>query len=148
MNMPTKFYHGGRLGRRSKPKLWEYGAGLYITSHEQTARKYAKGGRKFYEIQFLGGVEIDSVYLSATVCLAFIRANSIRADFSRHIKDGKISASIFNNCCLNSKLTAKKALALADFIRASGIDYERVENPFGWGETMLVVYNLDKIKIL
>jgi len=27
----------------------------------------------------------------------------------------------------------------------NGIDYQIVSNAFGWGETMLVLYNMDKI---
>lgn len=31
------------------------------------------------------------------------------------------------------------------FLVENGIDYSTVNNPFGWGETMLVLFNMRKI---
>jgi hypothetical protein len=34
---------------------------------------------------------------------------------------------------------------LREFFIDNGIDYEIVDNPFGWGEEMMVLYNMKKI---
>ena len=39
-----------------------------------------------------------------------------------------------------------KTKYLKDFFVKNGIDYDIVENYFGWGEKMMVLYNTDKIK--
>lgn len=153
------FYHGGNLDSYSdfinmKKDRYEYGPGLYLTNHYETAAKYAKGSRKLYKVTVNKGVDINDAYLSSDdikyVLNVFIPGSmkkEISARLNKYIKeDGSIKASIVNNNILNSgKLTPKKATELQKFLVKKGIDYEIIDNSFGWGETMMVLYNTRKI---
>jgi hypothetical protein len=56
------------------------------------------------------------------------------------------SAYIFVNSLVNEELIGNSnGLAIRKFLVDSGVDYELVQNAFGWGETMLVLYNLNLI---
>lgn len=153
------FYHGGNLDSYSdfinmKKDRYEFGPGLYLTNHYSTAAKYAKGSRKLYKVTVEKGLDINDAYLSSDdieyVLNVFIPGSmrkEIRVRLERYIgDDGKIKASIVNNNILNSgKLTPKKATELQKYLVKKGIDYEIIDNSFGWGETMMVLYNTRKI---
>jgi hypothetical protein len=65
---------------------------------------------------------------------------------SKYNNDGKIKAYIFNNVILNEKgIKPSDTKYLREFLVNNGIDYEIVHNPFGWGEDMMVLYNMKKI---
>ena len=161
-NSNMVFLHGGNLddiqsmddfNKWTKGRV-EYGPGLYLTTHYGTATKYAKGSRKLYKIEVEKGTDINSVSLDYDTVLQFIstilskpKQKEYIVHASRFVKDGKINASIFVNIFINSDLiSSKNGSAIRKFLVDNGIDYEVVQNAFGWGETMLVLYNMKKIK--
>ena len=57
-----------------------------------------------------------------------------------------IPAYVFNNVILNEKaIKATDTVNLSRFFVDNGIDYLLVPNAFGWGEMMVVIFNLQKI---
>jgi hypothetical protein len=57
-----------------------------------------------------------------------------------------VDAEIFNNIILNHKaIKGTNTSKLRQFFIDNNIDYEIVDNPFGWGEKMMVLYNMKKI---
>lgn len=161
-NSNMVFLHGGNLddiqsiddfNKWTKGRV-EYGPGLYLTTHYGTATKYAKGSRKLYKIEVEKGTDINSVSLDYDTVLQFIstilskpKQKEYIVHASRFVKDGKINASIFVNIFINYDLiSSKNGSAIRKFLVDNGIDYEVVQNAFGWGETMLVLYNMRKIK--
>jgi len=152
------FWHGGDLdaiedskAQRSN-KTW-YGPGLYLITHYGTAKKYAKGNRKLYLVTVQEGVELNSVSIPMGKVLMFIKGycigtkqKEVMERISKREKDGKIESSYFINILLDSKAISNNNLInLRKFLVLMGIDYELVSNPFGWHETMMVLYNTKKI---
>lgn len=159
-NLPNSmnFWHGGNLDEYSeiiaqKNGRYEYGPGLYLITQFDVAKKYAKGSRKLYIVTVEKGHEIGDVSLNMNNVISFVNSfvlskkrKEILGRFERHIKDGYIKADIFNNIILNEKaIKASNTNNLRQFLVSNGIDYELVHNPFGWGETMMVLYNMKKI---
>jgi GNAT superfamily N-acetyltransferase len=153
-----ELYHGGNLDEYNdviaqKSGRYEYGAGLYLTTHQDTARKYAKGSRRLYKITITEGVDINDATISTDNINAFIKKyviSSKRKEISERLEkwndNGKVKAYIFNNVILNEKgISPSNTKYLRIFLVENGIDYEIVDNPFGWGETMVVLYNMAKI---
>jgi hypothetical protein len=153
------FWHGGNLDTydsiiTQKNGRYEYGAGLYCTTHYDTAKKYAKGSRKLYLVSIEEGNDINDMYLELDKIKSFImqyvsssKRNEIYDIIKSHVKDNKVKAFIFNNVLINHKvLKPVNTVHLRDFLIQNNIDYELVDNPFGWGETMIVLYNMNKIK--
>lgn len=153
------FYHGGNLDSYTdfinmKKGRYEFGPGLYLTNHYSTAAQYAKGSRKLYKVTVEKGLDINDAYFNSKdiqylldVFIPSSMKKEIKARLERYIKDdGSIKASIVNNNILNSgKLTPKKATELQKFLVKKGIDYEMMDNSFGWGEKIMVLYNTRKI---
>lgn len=159
-NIPNtlNFWHGGNLDEfddiiSQKNGRYEYGAGFYITTHYGTAEKYAKGKRKLYLITVEEGVDIKDTFLNIDKIYEFIKRYIISAKrkeiinrLEKYIIDGKVKAYIFNNIVLNEKaIKSTNTRYLREFFVENGIDYEIVDNPFGWGEEMMVLYNMKKI---
>ena len=64
----------------------------------------------------------------------------------KYVVDNKVKAHIFNNIILNEKaIKPSNTKFLRAFYVENGIDYEMVDNAFGWGEKMMVLYNMKKI---
>lgn len=159
-NIPNtmNFWHGGNLENYENYKVqksgrYEFGAGLYITSHYGTAMKYAKGGRKLYLVTVQLGVNIDDATIDLDSLNSFVNkyviANKRQMVIARVLarsKDNMLKAFIFNNIILNEKaITSTNTDTLRAFYVEHGIDYDIVDNAFGWGETMMVLYNMEKI---
>ena len=153
------FWHGGDLDHYDdlishKNGRYEYGPGLYLTTHYDTAKKYAKGSRKLYLISVEAGNDINKSILDINNVKEFIINNVIKnkqIDILKRIEkynnDNTIKAFIFNNILINEKaLSPKNTKNLRQFLIDNDIDYEMVDNPFGWHEKMLVLYNMNKIK--
>lgn len=157
---PMVFYHGGNLENASedfvaqKNGRYEYGPGLYLIDHLETALKYAKGSRKLYQIEVAPGVDLDDALLSFDSILAFTQAyvpkpkqKEFLEAMQKRAKDGKVQALMFHNRILNGKFVRPKDVPeLRKFLVDNGIDYHFVHSPFGWGEKMLVLFNMQKIK--
>jgi hypothetical protein len=159
-NIPNtlNFFHGGNLDNYNdviaqKSGRYEYGAGLYLITHYGTALKYAKGSRKLYLITVEKGNDIKNALLPLDAVLSFIDQyviGSKKKEFidrlQKYTTDGKVKAYIFNNIILNDKMIKSiNTYKLREFYVSNGIDYEMVSNPFGWGEDMMVLYNMKKI---
>jgi len=159
-NIPNtfNFWHGGNLDDYKdiivqKRSRYEYGAGLYLTTHYNTAVKYSKGSRKLYLVTVKKGKEIHNTFISISEANDFInmyvldkKKKDIILRLQKWEKDGKINASLFNNLILNEEaIKSTNTIYLRNFLLKQGIDYEIVHNPFGWGEEMMVLYNMKLI---
>lgn len=159
-NIPNtrNYWHGGNLDDYNdiisqKNGRYEYGAGLYITTHYDTAKKYSKGSRKLYLITVENGVDINKAYLPVDKATNFIMTyiiKSLRKEIlsrlGKYITEEGIKASVFNTIILNEKaIKATNTRYLRQFYVDNGIDYDIVDSPFGWGEEMMVLYNMKKI---
>jgi hypothetical protein len=152
------FWHGGKLNDfndiiAQKNGRYEYGPGLYLITHHGTALKYAKGGRSLYIVTVELGTDIHDAKFDIGVLTEFIKKYVITSKrkevierLQKYINDEKIKAYIFNNIMINEKaIKPSNTSALRQFYIDNGIDYEIIDNPFGWGEKMMVLYNMKKI---
>ena len=152
------FWHGGNLDLyddviAQRSGRYEYGPGLYLTTHFETARKYAKGGRKMYLVTVRKGTDISDKRLRLELAIKFVNEFAMASkrketiDFlTERSRDASISASSFLNELVNQKaIRPSNTVKLRSFLVANQIDYELVHSPFGWGETMMVLYNMDLI---
>lgn len=152
------FYHGGNLDDyddsiAQKNGRYEYGPGLYLITHYETARKYAKGSRKLYLVTVKTGVELSTAKLGVESVYDFVdsyvigsKKKEVKQRLEKYIKSDKISASVFSNVLLNEQaIKSTNTKYLRNFLIENGIDYEIVNNPFGWHEVMMVLYNMKKI---
>jgi hypothetical protein len=161
-------WHGGNLESNEemiahKSGRWEYGPGLYLTTHYDTARKYSKGSRKLYKIVVRKGTNIRDVMLpmnhskgSTAIynnVYSFIHAfvpkkkqQEIIDRIKPHIKNETISADTFLNIMVNEKAIKNTDTdSLREFLVQHGVDYSIVSNAFGWHETMIVLFNMKLI---
>jgi hypothetical protein len=152
------FWHGGNLDEYNdviaqKSGRYEYGAGLYLTTELQVAIKYAKGSRRLYKIGVETGTEISDAVIDYDKIKLFIdkyviglKKGEVKERLSKYIIDGKVKASYLNNIILNEKaIKPTNTYFLREFFVQNDIDYELVNNVYGWGETMMVLYNMNKI---
>jgi len=153
------FWHGGNLDDyddviAQKNGKYEYGPGLYIINHYGTAQKYAKGSRKMYMVTVENGNDINDAKISLDALNEFVdeyvigsKRKAVKAGLEKYAKDGQVKAYMFNNMMVNEKaVKPSNTGAWREFLVSQGIDYEIVSNPFGWGEKMMVLYNMKKIK--
>ena len=153
------FYHGGNLDNYSpiishKKGRFEYGPGLYATEHLDTARKFAKGSRKLYQLIIEKGNDINDVEFDIKSCLSFIK-NYVMVDkrklvaeiMQEYIKDNKIKGYIFNNILTNNNaIKPTRTKNWRQFLIENGADYEIMHKTYGFNEKMIVLYNMNKIK--
>jgi len=152
------FWHGGNLDEyddviAQKAGRYEYGPGLYIITKYDVASKYAKGSRKMYLITVEKGVDINDAFLNLDDVKEFMnlyvignKRKSIMQYLSKYIENNMVPADIFNNLVLNHKaIQSTKTKFLRNFLVKNNIDYEIVNNAFGFGEKMMVLYNMKKI---
>lgn len=159
-NIPNtmNFWHGGNLDDyydtiSHKKGRHEYGAGLYLTTHYETAKKYSKGGRKLYLITVEIGNDINDSVIDLENVNNFIdiyvrknKRKEIKERIKNYTEDGLVKAFILNNIILNDNaIGSTKTKELRQFYVDNNIDYDIVHNPFGWGEKMMVLYNMQKI---
>lgn len=159
-NIPNtlSFWHGGNLDEYNdiisqKNGRYEYGAGLYLTTNYDTVLKYSKGNRKLYIVTVEKGVDINNALLNINKVISFIntfvitsKRKEIIERIQKYIKDDNLKAYIFNNIILNEKaIKSSNTQYLREFYIDNNIDYEIINNPFGWGEDMMVLYNMEKI---
>lgn len=155
-----QLYHGGRLDqsyeatKNQKQGRWEYGPGLYLTTHYGTAKGYAKGGRRLYKITIESGVDINEVDVEYEKIKEFAKSYLIKRKMkdvlerieSKWIKDGKVPLIVFLNLIINDEaIQGRYTGILREFLISCGADYHIVSNAFGWGEKMVVLFNMDKM---
>jgi len=159
VNQTMTLWHGGNLNSEFTDSLahkkgkWEYGPGLYLTTHYNTARKYSKGGRKLYQITIERGLDLDDALIDTQKLYDFVtyhtignKKNIIKTSIAKYDDNGKTRASIFLNSIINNNaIKAAETNTLRKFLVDSGIDYSLVSSPFGWHEMMVVLFNMDKI---
>lgn len=152
-------WHGGNLeeayddSMSHKKGRSEFGPGLYLTTHYQTAKKYAKGSRKFYQITISKGIDIKDATLPEASVKEFIntyviknKRNDVIYSVDKYTKDGNVQASIFLNSIVNNEaIKPVNTGTLRQFLVNNHIDYQIVDNAFGWHERMIVLFNMRKI---
>lgn len=151
-------WHGGNLDNlesftTQKKGRYEYGSGLYLTTHYQTASKYSKGSRRLWLVTISKGNDGKTANLNMENVKTFVSNHIVKRKqpeilqrMEKYNKGGQISFDIFNNILLNEDaLKSSETENLRKFIVDNGIDYISVSNAFGWGETMIVLFNLKKI---
>jgi hypothetical protein len=151
-------WHGGNLelgleNIAHKGSRWEHGPGLYLTTHYDTARKYSKGSRKLYRIVIKKGTNIRDVDIPMSEALSFIdgyviksKRKEILSRIEARSQNGAINADTFLNIIINEnaiKNTDTDKLRI--FLVKQGIDYSIVDSAFGWGERMIVLFNMRNI---
>lgn len=155
-----KMWHGGRIDSKSdlfnqfsqSGGRYEYGPGMYLTTHFDTAAKYAKGSRKIYLIELSpSGTNIDDVVIPMSEAEAAIKMfaspkakqKEVLSHLHKRYSDKpQIPLSKVVTFLINFEaIRPNKTGAFREWIVSQGADYSLVDNPFGWGETMAVVYN-------
>jgi hypothetical protein len=151
-------WHGGNLDFNKdvivhKGGRWEYGPGLYLTTKYEVVSKYARGSRKLYMVDIMIGTDLKTVSLPLDVVNNFINSRVIKrkkievlAGVSRRIKDEALNADTFLNILINNDaIKNSETDILRKFFVANKIDYNIIDNAFGWGEKMIVLFNMKKI---
>ncbi len=160
-----KLWHGGRNleSDYNEPKKatkgrWEYGPGLYLTTHYETAYKYAKGGGKTYQVHFELGTNINDIQIKFDDALSFIQSNVTKSkrtiileDIHFHLKrmgkTSELEANVFLNLMINhDAVIVEKTINLNKFLVEQGIDYSTVDRFSGRDETVVVIFNHKLIK--
>jgi hypothetical protein len=160
-----QLWHGGRnlesnyttFSHSSKGR-WEYGPGLYLTTHYERARDYAKGGGKTYLVTLEEGNDLNHVFINIALVNEFVNQYIIKSKQTQLLEDlytnmtrsktaPNISANILVNLIINNEaMQNTKTVHLNKFLVDNGVDYGYVSNFGGRPETVVVVFNLQKIK--
>lgn len=150
-------WHGGR-GLQfnhmemlpAKKGRWEYGPGLYLTTHYDRARQYAKGGGTVYRVIIEKGTELSNVNVELSDAIDFVKRNVIgkyRKDIITDLQNsfdrsGILRLSNLINLCINyDALSPKNTVELRKFIVSQGADYEISKGYGGRDETIVIVFN-------
>lgn len=155
-------WHGGRGLEADylevmahKKGRWEHGPGLYLTTHYDTAVKYAKGGGKLYRVTVEEGRDISEVAVPIEDAIAFVERHVVGSKRKQVVADlrdnarrvGELRAEVLVNLCLNwEAIPNSKTNLLRKFLIDHGVDYAKVSRYGGRAETVLVVINPRRIK--
>lgn len=165
MNNIIDLWHGGRglessykSFKTSRSKKWEHGPGLYLTTHYLRALSYAKGGGKTYSVQLEIGNNISDIEIKLDDVIEFIAKNVISTKRKAILNDieenmrrlnliDTIHAETLLNLIINYEaISLTKTQHLNQFLVQNNVDFGLVKNYGGRDETVVVVYNLNKIK--
>jgi len=151
-------WHGGNLENATEDSInhkkgrWEYGPGLYLTTHYDTARQYSKGARKLYRITIRKGNNISDVKIPVQNAFNFIdsyvlknKVREVKDRLQRWISNDTIPANIFSNIMIDGSMRNTNNHMLRKFLVDNGVDYELVPNAFGWHEMMVVLFDMSLI---
>ena len=152
-------WHGGRLDDAynetiaHKKGRYEYGPGLYLSTSYNAVEKYHKGSRRLYLITIEKGNDTNNTDIPVDVILEWINHYVIRSKrfevldaIQRRTENGKFNAQIFINILINNDaIKSTDTGSLRKFLVNQHVDYSEVHNAFGWGETMIVLFNMRKI---
>lgn len=153
------FWHGGNLENSyadsisHKKGRFEFGPALYLSTHHGTAQKYSKGSRKLYHIVVKKGNDSRDINLDFDKVKQFVKQYIIKSKqkevlsrYEKYVKENKLPTEIFSNVILNEDaIKPTNTNQMRTFLVENGVDYMMVSNAFGWGEIMLVLYNMKKI---
>ena len=151
-------WHGGNLDDAyddtisHKKGRFEFGAGLYCTTHYYTAQKYSKGSRKLYLITIKKGRDARTTEIDYNKSIDFVNDYVIKSKRTEILqalskyKDKPLFAFIFNNIIINYEgIKPSNTISLRNFLVNQGVDYLIVDNAFGWHETMIVIFDMKMI---
>ena len=134
-----------------KKGQWEFGPGLYLTTKWETANKYSKGPRKLYRVTLEKGNNAWDVTLPFEDAVEFVKTYGIGTkrkgvlERLERYRDG-LKAEVLINLLVNmDALRSSDSGRLRVFLVEHGVDYSIVDNAFGWGERMVVLFNMKKI---
>lgn len=165
--MEIKLWHGGRDLeysyrdlRGSKNGKWEHGAGLYVTTHYDTALSYSKGGGKTYLItlDIDPDKDIYSKKIKIEEALNFIskhckknKLSILSTDINEHLKRkgdmDYLNLEVLQNLIINHEaIVHSKSYLLNQFIIDCDVQYGIVPRFKGRDEQVLVVYDRSIIK--
>ena len=157
-------WHGGRgleftydTMLPHKKGRWEHGPGLYLTTHFDTASKYAKGGGKVYLVTIAKGTNIKDVFVSVSDAIDFTKRYVIAKhkqniiddleNIAKRRSDNMVPLVSLSNLCLNYEaLSSNNTIALRNFLVENGADYEISTRFGGRDETVIIVFNPKIIK--
>jgi hypothetical protein len=155
-------WHGGRGLQFNHMEMlpakhgrWEYGPGLYLTTHYDTARSYAKGGGSVYKVVVEKGTELNTVDVPLEDAIDFVKRYAIgkhRKDLISDLQNnlnrsGVLKLYVLINLCVNYEcLSPKNTVALRKFVVEHGADYEISKGFKGRSETIVIVFNPAIIK--
>lgn len=153
------FWHGGNLENyedviSQKSGRFQYGPGLYLTTKYDDAIKYSKGSRKLYLVTVYKGNEMDNSSIDFDNVILFIKKYVIKSSqneiinaLSKRVTNNTVPSFILNNLIINfDAIKPGNTKYLRQFYIDNGIDYNIVDNAFGWHEKMMVLFNMKKIK--
>lgn len=165
--MILTLWHGGhdleytyKENLSSKKGRWEHGAGLYLTTHYETARKYSKGNGKTYEVTLELDPEkcISNMHIPSQAALDFYSKNlkksslemcstGLHNTMKRMNNFETVCADSFQNLIINYEaITNSKTHLITQFLVEHGIQYGLVKNFGGRDENVIVVYDKNIIK--
>src|SRR5574343_561381 len=132
---------------------FEYAPGLYLTTSYEVVKKYTKGSRKLYMITIEKGIDLKNTNIKLIDAIEFVKNNIVKKaqkfiieKFENFAKNNEIAGYRFNNILLNEGVITKaNSDKLRQFYIDYGIDYSIEDNAFGWGERMIVLFNMRKI---
>lgn len=153
-------WHGGNIQDTYRETIdhkkgrWEYGPGLYLTTHYGTAVKYAKGSRKLWLVTITKGGDANDVFIPEEKVLTFVntfviksKRKDIVASLDKFKKPAGVPAYIFINSIINNDAIKSIDTGLMrEFLVDCGVDYYIVDNAFGWHERMIVLFNMKKLQ--
>lgn len=160
-----ELWHGGRdlefnykeFGNTRKNR-WEHGPGLYLTTHYDRARNYAKGGGKTYLVTVEEGNNIDNVLIDISLVNEFVANNIIKSkqksilddlyeNMNRTNTTPSIHANVLVNLIINLEaISNTKTKKLNQFLVENNVDYGIVNRYSGREENVMVIFNNKKIK--
>lgn len=100
------------------------------------------------------GNDIDNSKIDAEKVKNFImqyvipahRKNILERIMTYLTPENTVPANILNNLIINFEaLKPANTKYFRQFLIDNGVDYNIIENPFGWGERMMVLFNMRKI---
>lgn len=157
-------WHGGKNleygvdSPKPSPKgRWEGGPGLYLTTHYETARKYAKGGGSTYLIDVNLGNHAKDVLIPICDVVDFINKNVVVKHRKEMIEDihshakrvnsfDNVCSEVLINLCINYEaLKGDKTVALNKFLVQNNVGFNTIDNYSGRNETVVVLFDLDSI---
>jgi len=151
------FCHGGNLDDMGdiayKTGRWEHGPGLYLITQYNVVQRYARGSRKLYKVTVEKGNSSDEVRLPIHAVMEFVKryvtknkTKEVIASIERLTEDDTLLADTFMNIIINNDaIKNTNTNELRQFFVKNKVDYSLLDNTFGWGEKMMVLFNMDKI---
>ena len=160
-----ELWHGGRELEYSyqnfggtKKGRWEYGPGLYLTTHYMRAKDYAKGGGSTYSVQIEEGNSLQSIKVDITDVNEFVSQyiiknkqkrilESLYENLQRGNNSSQINLEVLVNLIINDEaILNTKTQILNSYLVEKGADYSIIKRYGGRDETALVLFNREKIK--